>query len=183
VLFDEIEKAHPDVFNILLQILDDGRITDSHGRTVSFKNTIIIMTSNIGGVLLQNGDAGDESVKEKLLDELKHHFRPEFINRIDEILIFHQLSKDDIVKIVDIQLANFAERLKSLDISFSADEKAKRNLAERGYDPVYGARPLKRLIVKDVETPISRMMVSGEISAGKGVKLSCGKDGLRFDAR
>ncbi len=183
VLFDEIEKAHPDVFNILLQILDDGRITDSHGRTVSFKNTIIIMTSNIGGAMLQNGDAGDESVKEKLLDELKHHFRPEFINRIDEILIFHQLSKDDIVKIVDIQLANFAERLKSLDISFSADEKAKRNLAERGYDPVYGARPLKRLIVKDVETPISRMMVSGEISAGKAVKLSCGKDGLRFDSR
>lgn len=185
VLFDEIEKAHPDVFNILLQILDDGRITDSHGRTVNFKNTIIIMTSNIGSALLQNADDSKDQpkIKEKLLDELKHHFRPEFINRIDEVLIFHRLSKEDIVKIVDIQIANFANRLRELDISFSIDDKAKQHLAIRGYDPVYGARPLKRLIVKEIETPISRLMVSGELSAGKKIKIkvSCGKDGLKFD--
>ncbi len=180
VLFDEIEKAHPDVFNILLQILDDGRITDSHGRTVSFKNTIIIMTSNIGGAILQNEDADDNKIREKLLDELKHHFRPEFINRIDEILIFHHLSKENIIKIVDIQLANFAERLKPLDIIFSADESAKRHIANRGYDSVYGARPLKRLIVKEIETPISRMMLSGELVAGMSIKVSYGKAELHF---
>ncbi|HPN84494.1 MAG TPA: hypothetical protein PK821_04065, partial [Victivallales bacterium] len=116
----------------------------------------------------------------KLLDQLKHHFRPEFINRIDEILIFHQLSKEDIAKIVDIQLANFAERLKGFDISFSIEDSAKKYLAAMGYDPVYGARPLKRLIVKEIETPVSRMMVSGELLNGMKIKVSCGKDGLKF---
>ena len=165
--------------------MDDGRITDSHGRTVNFKNTIIIMTSNIGSSLLQNaGDTKDKpELKEKLLDELKHHFRPEFINRIDEVLIFHQLSKEDIVKIVDIQLANFANRLRELDITFSIDDNAKQHLAVRGYDPVYGARPLKRLIVKEIETPVSRLMVAGELSAGKKLKISCGKDGLTFEVK
>jgi ATP-dependent Clp protease ATP-binding subunit ClpB len=182
ILFDEIEKAHPDVFNVLLQILDDGRVTDSHGRTVNFKNTIIIMTSNIGGPLLQNGETDKPEMREKLFDELKKHFRPEFINRIDEILIFHHLSKDDIVKIADIQLANFAKRMKGLNIGFSADESAKKYLSVRGYDPVYGARPLKRLIVKEIETPVSRMIVSGELAPDMSVKVSCGKDGLRFSA-
>ncbi|HPO90834.1 MAG TPA: ATP-dependent chaperone ClpB, partial [Victivallales bacterium] len=181
VLFDEIEKAHPDVFNILLQILDDGRVTDSHGRTVNFKNTIIIMTSNIGSALLQNSNF-NSGLKEKLLDELKHHFRPEFINRIDEILIFHQLTKDDIVKIVEIQIANFANRLKDLGIGFAIDESAKKYLASRGYDPNYGARPLKRLIVKEIETPISRLMVSGDLSTGKTVKVS-GKEQLKFEIK
>jgi ATP-dependent Clp protease ATP-binding subunit ClpB len=180
ILFDEIEKAHPDVFNVLLQILDDGRATDSRGRTVNFKNTIIIMTSNIGSLLFPNEDYEKNEMKEKLLDALKKHFRPEFINRLDEIIIFHPLSQEDIVKIVEIQLANFAERLKKLDIKFSSDDAAKKHLAVKGYDPTYGARPLKRLIVKEIETPVSEMLVSGKLSSGMAIKVGCGKEGLSF---
>ena len=180
ILFDEIEKAHPDVFNVFLQILDDGRVTDSHGRTVNFKNTIIIMTSNIGSHLIQEQHGDAEKIKEKLTEEMRHHFRPEFLNRIDEVLIFHSLTENDLLQIVDIQLANFADRLKAREITMSISKEAKKHLAKCGFDPVYGARPLKRVIVKEIETPVSRMIVSGELSEKGNLKIDSGKDGLKF---
>ncbi|MFZ2655054.1 MAG: ATP-dependent chaperone ClpB [Victivallales bacterium] len=180
ILFDEIEKAHPDVFNVFLQILDDGRVTDSHGRTVNFKNTIIIMTSNIGSHLIQEQHGDTEKIKEKLTEEMRHHFRPEFLNRIDEVLIFHALTEDDLLQIVDIQIANFADRLKSREISLTISKDAKKHLAKCGFDPVYGARPLKRVIVREIETPVSRMIVSGELPEKGALKIDAGKDGLKF---
>jgi ATP-dependent Clp protease ATP-binding subunit ClpB len=180
ILFDEIEKAHSDVFNIFLQILDDGRVTDSHGRTVNFKNTIIIMTSNIGSHLIQEQHGDTEKIKEKLTEEMRHHFRPEFLNRIDEVLIFHSLSENDLLQIVDIQIANFADRLKAREMTMSISKDAKKHLAKCGFDPVYGARPLKRVIVKEIETPVSRMIVSGELADKGNLKIDSGKDGLKF---
>ena len=180
ILFDEIEKAHPDVFNVFLQILDDGRVTDSHGRTVNFKNTIIIMTSNIGSHLLQDNPGKTGELKDKLMAELRHSFRPEFLNRIDEVLIFHSLTEKDLVKIVDIQLANFAARLKDKNIELSVSEDVKKHLAKRGFDPVYGARPLKRVIVKEIETPISRMLVSGELNENSTLKLGLKNGEISF---
>ena len=167
VLFDEIEKAHPDVFNILLQVLEDGVVTDSQGRHVSFKNTIIIMTSNLGSaeILAHEGEASE--LKDTLNAELRRHFRPEFLNRIDEILIFHRLEKSEIVKIVDIQLARLAKRLKDQDIEMTVTEAAKHFIADAGYDPSFGARPLKRAIIRLVETPLSRKLLAGEIPPGK----------------
>ena len=180
LLFDEIEKAHPDVFNILLQILDDGRVTDSHGRTVNFKNTIIIMTSNIGSSLIQEHKGDTDSIKDKLIEEMRHHFRPEFLNRIDEVLVFHSLTENDLLQIVDIQLANFADRLKAREIGLSVSKEAKKHLAKCGFDPVYGARPLKRVIVKEIETPVSRMIVSGELSDKGNLKIDYARDALKF---
>jgi ATP-dependent Clp protease ATP-binding subunit ClpB len=182
LLFDEIEKAHHDVFNIFLQILEDGIVTDSHGRTVNFKNTIIIMTSNIGSDLLLNCNGNTEKVRGELLDVLRHHFRPEFLNRIDETLIFHSLTQEHIMEIVDIQLADFAKRLKERDIELEVSDIAKKHIGVAGYDPVYGARPLKRIIVKEIETPVSRMMISGELQDEEKLKIDCGKDGLTFKA-
>ncbi len=184
VLFDEIEKAHGDVFNILLQILEDGIVTDSQGRTVSFKNTIIIMTSNLGSsMILENRDKADENaLKESLSIELRRHFRPEFLNRIDETLIFHSLDKADIRNIVDLQLKQLAARLQDNGISMQIDDAAKDLLAEAGYDPDFGARPLKRAIILLVETPVSKMMIAGNISAGQKLHISV-KDGkLDFSA-
>ncbi len=182
VLFDEIEKAHPDVFNIFLQILDDGQLTDSHGRTVNFKNTIIIMTSNIGGELLLDaaGKKEPKELKESLMKLLRASFRPEFLNRVDETLIFHALDLKHIERIVDIQMEQFAARLKEQGVSLEYSEAAKRHLAKAGYDPVYGARPLKRAIVKEVETPVSKMIVGGELLEGAHLKIDSGKDGLKF---
>jgi len=180
ILFDEIEKAHPDVFNVFLQILDDGRVTDSHGRTVNFKNTIIIMTSNIGSHLIQDNKGDSDNIKDKLLEEMRHHFRPEFLNRVDEVLVFHQLTEEDLLEIVDIQIANFAERLKSREIALSVSKDAKKHLAKCGFDPVYGARPLRRVIVREIETPVSRMLVSGELSDKQALKIDSGKEGLKF---
>lgn len=167
VLFDEIEKAHSDVFNILLQVLEDGIVTDSQGRTVSFKNTIIIMTSNLGSsLILENrGNAGE--LREELQTELRHHFRPEFLNRVDETLIFHALSKDDILHIVDIQLGHFAKLLNNNDIALRVTDNAKSCLADIGYDPSFGARPLKRTVIKMLETPVSRLIISGKLHAGQ----------------
>ena len=167
VLFDEIEKAHPDVFNILLQVLEDGVVTDSQGRHVSFKNTIIIMTSNLGSaeILAHNGAA--EELKDSLNAELRRHFRPEFLNRIDEVLIFHRLEKEEIVKIVDLQLARLAKRLRDQDIEMTATPEARQFIADAGYDPSFGARPLKRAIIRLVETPLSRKLLAGEIPPGK----------------
>ena len=167
VLFDEIEKAHPDVFNILLQVLEDGVVTDSQGRHVSFKNTIIIMTSNLGSAEILAHDGNVDELKENLNVELRRHFRPEFLNRIDEVLIFHRLEKAEIVKIVDIQLARLAKRLKDQDIEMTVTDTAKQFIADAGYDPSFGARPLKRAIIRLVETPLSRKLLAGEIPPGK----------------
>ncbi len=183
VLFDEIEKAHHDVFNIFLQILDDGQLTDSHGRTVNFKNTIIIMTSNIGSDMLLEEikeKKDPEKLREDLMMRLRDHFRPEFLNRVDGILIFKSLQMEQIVRILDIQLADFARRLKDQDVGFSITEAAKKHLAENGYDPEFGARPLKRVIVNEIETPVSKLLISGELREGMTLKVDFAKDKLKF---
>jgi ATP-dependent Clp protease ATP-binding subunit ClpB len=177
VLFDEIEKAHHDVFNILLQVLDDGMITDSHGKTVSFKNTIIIMTSNIGSEMLLNHKGQVSDLKDKLMTEMRLHFRPEFLNRIDEILLFHSLSERHIEEIAGIQMEGFIARLKAKDIAVTVTGNAIKQLAKAGYDPVFGARPLKRAVVKEIETPVSRMIISGELTEGQTLKIDASKTG------
>jgi ATP-dependent Clp protease ATP-binding subunit ClpB len=182
VLFDEIEKAHPDVFNIFLQILDDGRLTDGQGRTVDFKNTIVIMTSNIGShrILEHRGafSGADYAVmRATVLDELRQHFRPEFLNRIDEIIVFHALSEEQLEHIVDIQLQRLRKRLAERRITLELDEAAKRHIVKVGYDPNYGARPLKRTIQKELETPLGRKILGGEINDGDAVKV--GFDDIR----
>jgi ATP-dependent Clp protease ATP-binding subunit ClpB len=171
VLFDEIEKAHPDVFNMLLQILDDGHITDSQGRVVNFKNAIIIMTSNIGSQYFANGQV-DDATRSAVTDELKRRFRPEFLNRVDDIVIFHSLGKEHLAGIVGIQLSRFAGRLAAQGITFSADDKAKQLLAEKGFDPIYGARPLKRVIQRELETLLSKKIIAGEIKEGSTVRAT-----------
>ena len=180
ILFDEIEKAHPDVFNTLLQLLDDGRLTDSQGRTVNFKNTILIMTSNIGSRFLLDGKIEDENIRSKVMNELKNSFKPEFLNRIDDIVIFHSLSKENIIEIVDIQLNNLAKRLSGLGVEISVSKEAKTLIAERGYEPVYGARPIKRLISKSIETPVSRKIIAGEIKENKKLKISVSNGEFSF---
>jgi ATP-dependent Clp protease ATP-binding subunit ClpB len=182
VLFDEIEKAHPEVFNILLQILDEGRLTDGHGRTVDFRNTVIIMTSNIGSNYLQNGSLSYKEIKEKVEEVLKNYFRPEFLNRIDEIIIFNPLNIEDIKKIVDIQINYLKKRLKDRKIDIVLSDQAKEFLAKEGYNPVYGARPLKRVIQKKIQNPISLKILKGEIKEGDKIKISLDgkKDELVF---
>ncbi len=183
VLFDEIEKAHPDVFNILLQILEDGIVTDSQGRTVNFKNTIIIMTSNLGSdlILEHHGDAAN--LKEELTSELRRHFRPEFLNRIDETLIFHALGKEEIVKIVDIQLKRLAGRLAAQEITLDVTPEAKQFIADAGYDPDFGARPLKRAIIQQLETPLSRLLLDGTIPGGCTVHVAVKDNTLTFEKK
>ena len=176
VLFDEVEKAHPDVFNILLQVLDDGRITDSQGRTVDFKNTILIMTSNIGSAYLLDGIAEDGSItseaQEMVNEELKSHFRPEFINRLDEIIMFKPLTKGNIDGIINLMIADVNKRIADKDISIELDDQAKLYITEHGYDPVYGARPLKRYLQKNVETLAARLIVAGQVKSGDIIKIS-----------
>jgi len=181
VLFDEVEKAHPDVFNVLLQVLDDGRITDAQGRTVDFKNTIIIMTSNIGARHLLEGVTGDaipESVRESVLTELRQAFRPEFLNRIDEIIFFKPLTLDEIEKIVDLLLADLNRRLADRRVTVALDAKAKEWAAEKGYDPVFGARPLKRFLQRNIETRLARALIGGEVAEGREVKFTIKDDQL-----
>ncbi|MDD5697625.1 MAG: ATP-dependent chaperone ClpB [Victivallaceae bacterium] len=172
ILFDEIEKAHHDVFNVFLQILEDGIVTDSHGRTVSFKNTIIIMTSNIGSDLILEHQGRTDEIRPQLMQLMHAHFRPEFLNRIDETLIFHALDKKAIRQIVDIQLKRFSRRLAEQDISVQVSDEAKDLLAEKGYDPVFGARPLKRVIVRELETPVSRLLVGGTLTPNGTLKVA-----------
>jgi ATP-dependent Clp protease ATP-binding subunit ClpB len=170
VLFDEIEKAHHDVFNVLLQVLDDGRLTDSQGRTVDFKNTVLIMTSNIGSPQIleaQQRRASYDEVRSLVMAELQQHFRPEFLNRVDETVVFHPLETEQLTKIVEIQLERLRARLTERRISLSVSPAALRYLGERGYDPVYGARPLKRLIQQEIETPMARQLVKGELRDGE----------------
>ena len=175
VLFDEIEKAHPDVFNVLLQVLDDGRITDSQGRTIDFKNTIVIMTSNLGSRFLLEGVTGDEipeSVRESVMTEVRRYFRPEFLNRIDEMILFKPLTLDEITQIEDLLLADLNRRLVDRRVTVVLDRKAKAWAAEKGYDPVFGARPLKRFLQRQIETKLARALVSGEIAEGAKVTFS-----------
>ncbi len=178
VLFDEIEKAHPEVFNVLLQLLDDGRLTDSHGRTVSFKNVVVIMTSNIGSHLIQ--ELGAEAAKEKVLSLLHQEFRPEFLNRIDEIIVFHSLSKEDLRRIVDIQLEHLRGLLAERNMTLELTDAAKNYLAEVGFDPTFGARPLKRAIQRYLQDPLAMKILSGEFMDGDTIRVDANGDGLTF---
>lgn len=181
ILFDEVEKAHADVFNILLQVLDDGRLTDSKGRTVDFKNTIIIMTSNLGAEYLVDQSLSFNEQSEKVLQTLKQHFRPEFINRIDDIVVFKRLSKENISQIAELTLNNIEKRLADRGISLELTQKAKDWVVENGYDEVYGARPLKRLLKKELENKLAYALLEGSIADNAKVKVDVGKDGLVFN--
>ena len=178
ILFDEIEKAHHDVFNVLLQILDDGRLTDGQGRTVNFKNSLVIMTSNLGS-------QHRERSKEAMLEDLRRHFRPEFLNRVDEIVIFHSLSEAQLGQIVEIQLGRLRARLAERRLRIELSEAARTFLVRTGYDPTYGARPLKRAIQKEIETPLARMLLKGELREGQTVEveLDAARGELRFTPR
>jgi len=174
VLFDEIEKAHAEVFNVLLQLLDDGRLTDGHGRTVDFRNTVVIMTSNLGNELWM-GKNGTFSVERSTLNEiLQRHFRPEFLNRIDEIVIFHPLSKDDLREIVDIQLQRVEALLRDRGFSLVVSPEARSYLADVGYDPDFGARPLKRAIQRELQDPLALEVLSGNLKVGDTIRVDTG---------
>jgi ATP-dependent Clp protease ATP-binding subunit ClpB len=182
VLFDEVEKAHPDVFNVLLQVLDDGRLTDGQGRTVDFKNTLIIMTSNLGSEYLAGQEEGEEveAVRPLVMDAVRRHFRPEFLNRIDEIILFRRLGREQMDSIVRIQLERVEQRLAERRINLQLDPSALHWLGERGYDPVYGARPLKRVIQKELVDPVAKKLLAGEIRDGEVVSVTAGDGGLEF---
>ncbi|MFZ1024263.1 MAG: AAA family ATPase, partial [Thermoplasmata archaeon] len=179
LLFDEIEKAHPEVVNILLQLMDEGRLTDGQGRTVDFRNTVVILTSNLGSDLIQS--AKTEAERRKLLEPALHaHFRPEFLNRLDEIVIFHALTEREILEIVDLQLAQVEARLKDRRIRLKASDAAKRRLAAAGFDPVYGARPLKRAIQRLVVDPLTVRLLGGEIKEGSEIKIDAKGDEIQL---
>ncbi|SEH03587.1 ATP-dependent Clp protease ATP-binding subunit ClpC, partial [Nonomuraea solani] len=186
VLFDEIEKAHPDIFNSLLQILEDGRLTDAQGRVVDFKNTVIIMTTNLGARDISKGigvgfaksndaDSNYDRMKSKVQEELKQHFRPEFLNRVDDIVVFHQLTPNEIIKIVDLMLAQVDSRLKDRDMGLDVSPDAKQLLADRGYDPVMGARPLRRTIQRELEDLLSEKILYGDLGPGQIAKVAVDK--------
>jgi ATP-dependent Clp protease ATP-binding subunit ClpB len=181
ILFDEIEKAHPDVFNVLLQVMDDGRITDSQGHVVDFKNTVIILTSNIGSRFLQEGVTGDtipETVRESVFAELRRAFRPEFLNRIDDTVLFKPLTLEETTRIVDLLLADLNSRLADRKVVVELDKKAREWVAEKGYDPVYGARPLKRFLQKHVENQLARGLIAGTVPQGSTVAFNVDHDEL-----
>jgi len=192
VLFDEIEKAHPDVFNTLLQILEDGRLTDAQGHTVDFKNVVIIMTSNLGTRDIQKGPgigfaaAADaqvsyEKMKDKVMDELKRSFRPEFLNRIDEVIVFHSLSRENVKSIVDLMMKRVRDQLKAKDVDIELTDQAKNLLAERGYDLALGARPLRRTIQRLVEDPLSEKLLFKEFRAGQTIIVDARDDEIVFE--
>jgi len=185
VLFDEVEKAHGDVFNVLLQVLDDGRLTDGHGRTVDFRNTVIILTSNLGSEFLAAQSEGEDStaVRPQVMAAVRAHFRPEFLNRLDEIVLFHRLTRPQMDKIVDIQIARLMKLLEDRKIAIALDAKAKSWLADAGYDPVYGARPLKRVIQRRLQDPLATLILEAKIADGDKVKVSAGKTGLVIDGQ
>ncbi len=180
ILFDEIEKAHPDVFNVLLQILDDGRLTDAKGRTVDFKNTVLIMTSNLGSREIQAAEGDEDQVREAVLQELRLNFKPEFLNRIDDIVIFHQLSRQQIVQIIEVQLERLRAMLGERNITLVLDDSAKELLAREGYDPNYGARPLKRAIQTIIQNPLAVKLLRGEILPGQTIRASAAGDQMEF---
>ena len=180
VLFDEIEKAHSDVFNVLLQILDDGRLTDSKGRTVDFKNTVLIMTSNLGSREIQAAEGDEKQVREAVLQELRSQFKPEFLNRVDDVVIFHQLSREQIGQIIDVQLERLREMLRERNVFMVLDKSARELLAREGYDPSYGARPLKRAIQTLIQNPLAIKLLRGEILPGQTIKISASGDKMEF---
>ncbi|MBI4343188.1 MAG: ATP-dependent Clp protease ATP-binding subunit, partial [Candidatus Omnitrophica bacterium] len=191
VLLDEIEKAHPDVFNLLLQVLEDGRLTDSFGRKVDFRNTVLIMTSNLGAELIKKQgslgfttatkEATYDTMKMQLLDEVKRAFKPEFLNRIDEVIVFHQLSRENLVKIVDVEISYVTERLREQGITVELDASGKEFLVEKGFDSVYGARPLKRVIQRFLEDPLAEEVIARRIKSGSSVRVSRKGEALEFD--
>jgi ATP-dependent Clp protease ATP-binding subunit ClpB len=182
LLFDEIEKAHHDVFNVLLQVLDDGRLTDGQGRTVNFKNTVVIMTSNLGSQAIITARGSYETIREQVLAALQQHFRPEFLNRVDDIVVFHALEREDVRQIVDLQLRRLEQRLADRHLTLAFTDAARDYLANRGYDPVYGARPLKRAIAHEVETPLAHLIVAGTVHDGSVVRVDVKPGGgLTFD--
>ena len=183
VLFDEIEKAHPDVFNVLLQVLDDGRLTDGQGHTVDFRNTLIVMTSNLGAELLVNQPEGQdtEAVRDQVMAIVRASFRPEFLNRVDEIILFHRLQKSEMARIVDIQMVRLGKLLEERKITVKLEGNAREWLADKGWDPAYGARPLKRVIQKSIQDPLAELLLSGKIKDGETVAISAGKQGLKFN--
>jgi ATP-dependent Clp protease ATP-binding subunit ClpB len=183
VLFDEIEKAHADVFNTLLQVLDDGRLTDAQGRTVDFRNVVVIMTSNIGSHHLLEGVTGDGEIKpdarESVMSELRRHFRPEFLNRVDDIVLFKPLTETEIERIVELMFDDLRTRLAERRMTVTLTEAARRFIAEQGFDPVYGARPLRRFIAHEVETRIARALVAGDIPDGSEIRIDVLQDELQ----
>jgi ATP-dependent Clp protease ATP-binding subunit ClpB len=183
VLFDEIEKAHPDVFNVLLQILDDGRLTDSKGRVVDFKNTVLIMTSNLGSREIQaatENPLADRDIRTNVLQVLRDHFKPEFLNRIDDIVVFKQLGREQIAQIIDVQLEKLRKNLEDRGITIELDETAKDLLVKEGYDPVYGARPLKRAIQSLIQNPLAVSLLKGDIASGQTVRVSAEGGEIKF---
>jgi ATP-dependent Clp protease ATP-binding subunit ClpB len=185
ILFDEIEKAHPDVFNVLLQVLDDGRLTDGQGHTVDFRNTLIVMTSNLGADFLVNQPDGEDTdaVRDQVMGVVRAAFRPEFLNRVDEIILFHRLKKSEIGRIVDIQMTRLQKLLDDRKIIIKLEPSARDWLAEKGWDPAYGARPLKRVIQKSVQDPLAEMILAGTIKDGEKVTISGDKLGLTFNGK
>jgi ATP-dependent Clp protease ATP-binding subunit ClpB len=190
VLFDEIEKAHPDIFNVLLQVLDDGRLTDGQGRTVDFKNTIVIMTSNLGSPIIQEyfldgktDKASHQAMEDKVMAELKRHFRPEFLNRVDDTIIFQSLDEDELARIVEIQIAKLEKRLAQQNLTLDVDAAAKKLLAKEGYDPQFGARPLKRAVQEHLLNPLSMKLLEGEFKPGDKIKVTADGDELKFQRK
>jgi ATP-dependent Clp protease ATP-binding subunit ClpB len=185
VLFDEIEKAHPEVLNVMLQLLDDGRLTDGKGRTVDFKNTVVIMTSNVGSHFIAERVGGgatdlDEGTRRQVMETLRAHFRPEFLNRVDEIIIFHPLSREEMRKIIDIQLRGLMKRLEDRKIRVELSDRAKDLLIAEGYDPTYGARPLKRTIQRRILDPLAMRVLQGEFRDGETIRIDVVDSDLRF---
>jgi ATP-dependent Clp protease ATP-binding subunit ClpB len=190
ILFDEIEKAHSDVFNVLLQVLDDGRLTDGQGRTVDFKNTIVIMTSNLGSPVIQEyfldghtDKSSHQAMEDKVLAELKKHFRPEFLNRVDDVIIFQSLDEEELARIVEIQIGRLEKRLAQQNLTLDVDATAKKLLAKEGYDPQFGARPLKRVVQEQLLNPLSMKLLEGEFKPGDKIKVTVKDDELVFQKR
>jgi len=185
VLFDEVEKAHPDVFNVLLQVLDDGRLTDGQGRTVDFRNTLIIMTSNLGSEFLANLPDGEDSnqARAQVMEVVRNSFRPEFLNRLDEVLMFHRLSRHNMTGIVDIQLARLKKMLADRDLQLELTPAALQWLADKGYDPAYGARPLKRVIQRELQNALATKLLEGSILDGQSIAVDAVADGLTINGQ
>jgi ATP-dependent Clp protease ATP-binding subunit ClpB len=185
ILLDEVEKAHRDVFNILLQLLDDGRLTDSQGRTVDFTNTIVVMTSNIGSQAIQelSGQADEKEIHNRVMDALTKHFLPEFLNRVDEVIVFHPLGREEIREIVDLQLKKLGEQLEKNGFTLEVSDEAKTLLANEGYDPAYGARPLKRVIQQRLQNALANELLAGNYIAGDIITIDAARDGFVFSKR
>ena len=183
VLLDEIEKAHPDVFNVLLQVLDDGRLTDGHGRTVDFRNTVLVMTSNLGSEAIQNlTESGRyDAIKPTVLGVVAKHFRPEFLNRIDDVVVFHPLGREHMTAIAEIQLGSLRARLKEQELGLELSSAATQRLTEQGYDPVYGARPLKRAIQRSIENPLAAELLSGRFHPGDLIRVDVDGEAFKFE--